>query len=251
MQESTTDPSVVPAPDVQKKPIWPFALGAMIAVTSLVTLSRGYRESNSIPLRVEPPVYDAGVIKEGVVSAPFKIRNLGDHAYQVVSVSRSCDCTDVKVPLVELKPGAELSLACLWNTFGRKGETTSLFAVRFVKVQDESQKEHDKPPVLNVIMKLHASVTPIWWLDPSEVVFEQGETAVELRVHSTPGEDFRLLGAASDSPAVAVLVSPLGRSAIVSLDRSQWQGTSSAKISLTSDCSSKRDVDCRVYVRGP
>jgi hypothetical protein len=200
-------------------------------------------DTPSVLLTATPSVYEFGQVSAGVHSAEFSLENSAEVPVQIVSVSKSCDCTDVRVPAEILLPGDTVSLECEWDLTGYDGAVDS-HVTAFVRVldSDDPSAESDSSNVPEADLKemelhLNADVVPTWRIVPDRLTFSANETETQ-RVQVVPvgAQSISVLSIVCAHEAFDVSADPSSNELVITCDPEKWLIDGWIRVSVQTDC---------------
>lgn len=228
---------------------WPFALCALGTLTFLIyTLLQLSIAENSVPITIEPTVFDAGSVMEGSLTGSFAISNSSQDRFRVVSVSKSCDCTDIKASTSILPPAGSMPIDFTWSTVNKQGATESSFVIVLSRVIDDGTVKDEKPPY-RLLARLKADVHQRWWMEPRTLVFREGVDSALSRIRVAPQISASILKATCSHPALNAEVVENGNSVLVSINRKLWLASSTAQIVVSTGDAEKIAMPINVSVQ--
>jgi hypothetical protein len=160
---------------------------------------------------------------------------------EIRHVRQSCDCADVVVPAGVVEPGKSVTLACRWDTRGKRGPSATELEV----VASEAGKNERRGTVLT----LRADVVPDYTYSPEELVFhsDRPET-LTVAVRPAWFEDLTLLSAAADHRAFDATLNAKKSEVSVTFDPAQWYDARGA-VSLVVQTNSPRHANFQIPLR--
>jgi hypothetical protein len=216
------------------KQSWPFFVGAIGAAAFLVhTFIQLPSLESGVPVSIEPTVFDAGSVMEGSLAGTFTITNESHDPYRIVSVSKSCDCTNVRAPISILPPAGSLPIDFTWNTLNKQGATESTFIVILSRVIDGGAAKGESQPY-HLIARLKADVQQRWWMEPSTLVFRDGASSAVSRIRVAPQVRASLINASCSHQALHAEIVDNGTAVKVTLNRKVWIASASAQVLVSS-----------------
>ena len=149
-----------------------FLILAVIAgLASLVTTYHAVVSENSPDdgLQAVSAVFDAGEVRQGIVSAKFELVNRSKVPQRILHIVKSCRCSEIDASTEEIVPSQSTTIKCRWDTSGLRGNVKTGFVVVY--------SEGPGKKLAKLSLTLQGEVIPEFDFFPPRIEFTEGEAA--------------------------------------------------------------------------
>ncbi|MDR1385085.1 MAG: DUF1573 domain-containing protein [Planctomycetaceae bacterium] len=96
--------------------------------------------NKTIVLSAKPNTLDFGTVKPGIYVGEILLFNSSDVPMEVLSVTKSCTCTEIVFPRGKIQPKKSSILACRFNTSDIEGLHQGQVLVEYIPKKNNIQK---------------------------------------------------------------------------------------------------------------
>jgi Protein of unknown function (DUF1573) len=175
-------------------------IGASLCIVGVSTsIYLGLRSESTSPLSgkiaVFPAVYDFGTVEQNTtLSAKIHLLNGRNEFLEILSVVKSCNCSEVEVEPKLIAPGGKAEFSVSWRVGKRRGPVNETLVALCTAANDSSQP---------ILIRLAADVSPAVICDGDSLVFNAKNPSPK-KLHFKGGKGFalKLLGSGSNHGSV-------------------------------------------------
>ena len=156
-----------------------------------------------------------GSVLQGIERGKAVVTNVSTKPVEITSISKGCDCAEVRIARGKLLPGEQREITFHWDTRGRRGDNAISIGVFYTMENDPKERI--------ATLMIEAAVTPDFEVSSKKLVFfSNRQEAHQFTLTTARDSPVEIKGVIIHHPAFSSKISSDGQSVVISFDPEKW-----------------------------
>lgn len=202
------------------------------------------RHTSPETLAVDAREYHFGVMRPVVARHNYILTNNFPYQIQMLSVTRTCGCTQALLNKVILRPHESAILSCMFNLAGKAGDFATSLTVLYRRVGGRETETR------GVVCAAYATVDPIVRLSAAELRFDPDRASAKtISLNITDGHS-RVTAISVEHKAFRAELAPDRVHITVAFDPTRWAPASGVpRLIINTDCVNETNIRVPLVVQ--